>query len=508
MPLIEWNDRFKFRSNQMPCKPAWLAAFPLTFAPTSRRPPDHPFKWSFHRALGYTGLMRTTVVFVHGFISSPKCWDPLVMELEKDDELASMRFRFTRFQYPTKFLEWNPSKRIPDIAECGKSLGDFLDRQPESDQLFLVGHSMGGLVIQSLLAQKIKDQRGSDLAKIRSVILFATPNRGSTILNSLRGIFFKVTKNSQEEQLSVLDKDIAEMNDVITRSILAAKRVENSYCPIPFRVFWGLQDDVVPEVSARGSFVEASPLPGGHSEVIQCDPDDSEDVRFTALKDALIHPVGHPAIYEIDLFEVNLDMSPVAPGTTATLIGDVKPFTIQTDDVAIRTMRIVFSKQNRCSLPYEQAYRSEQGLVELLNLTKPNEASESDQSEYYNTGKKFTYVFTPDREKTFSIKLRIYNGFGEGQRTWHNHMEANAHCKLFRFVLNLKAYKDAGYGISQDPNMYFHSQDIMDHTLCTSRVGAAPLPHLPSTDPWLRTWEIPNIMGGVVDLVWDVKKLP
>jgi len=454
-------------------------------------------------------MPRTTVVFVHGFISSPECWDPFVTRLAKDDELAGKGFRFTRFRYPTKFLEWNPSKRIPGIDECGDGLGAFLDSQPECDQWFLVGHSMGGLVIQSFLAQKIRAQRGADLAKIRSVILFATPNRGSTILSSLRGIFSKVRKNPQEEDLQVLDKDIAEMSDVITRSILAAKSVEDGYCPIPFRVFWGLQDDVVPEVSARGSFIEASPLPGGHSEIIQCAPDatdDPEDQRYQALKGALLNPVGHPSIYEIDLFEVNLTLSPAAPGTTFTLSGDVKPLPIQTDNVAIRAIRIAFSKQNRCSMQYEQFYRSDQGLVELLNLTQPNEALDEVKSEYYNTGKKFTYVFTPDREKTFSMKLRIYNGFAEGQRTWHNHMKANARYKLLRLILNLKDYKDAGYEISQDPSVYLHPQNIMDHTLCTSRVGETPLPYLPSTEPWLRTWEIPDIKGGVVDLVWDVKK--
>jgi pimeloyl-ACP methyl ester carboxylesterase len=451
-------------------------------------------------------MLRTTVVFVHGFMSSPKCWDPFVTRLERDDELAGQGYRFTRFQYPTKFLEWNPSKRIPEIDECGKGLGDFLDKQPECDQLFLVGHSMGGLVIQSFLALKIQAQRGMDLAKIRSVILFATPNRGSTILSSLRGIVSKVWKDPQEEELRVMDKDIAEMSEIITRSILAAKSVDDGCCPIPFRVFWGLQDDVVPEVSARASFVEASPLPGGHSEIIQPDSDDPEDPRYEALKGALLNPVGHPSIYEIDLFEVNLAISPAARETIFTLSGDVKPFTDKTDDVAIRTIRIAFSKQNRCSIPYEQFYRSDDGFVELLSLTKPNDALDEVKSEYYNTGKKFTYVFTPDRDKTFSIKLRIYNGFAEGQRTWHNHMKANGRYKLFRFILNLKGYQDAGYEISQDPNMYFHPQNIMDHTLCRSRVGEAPWPYLPSTDPWLRTWEIPDIKGGVVDLVWDVKR--
>jgi pimeloyl-ACP methyl ester carboxylesterase len=451
-------------------------------------------------------MLRTTVVFVHGFISDPDCWESFVTRLE-DDDLVSQGYRFTRFRYPTKFLEWNPSKRIPGIDECGKSLGDFLDKLPESDQLFLVGHSMGGLVIQSLLAHTVQEQRGTDLAKIRCVILFATPNLGSTILSGLRGIFSLFRENPQEEDLKVLDKDVSKISAVILRSVLGAKSADTNNCPIPFRVFWGLQDDVVPEVSARGSFVEASPLSGGHKQIIRRGPDDPDDTRYQALKDALLNPVGHPSIYEIDLFEVNLAVSPASPQTTFTLSGDVKPFTIQTDNVAIRNVQIVFSKQNRCSIPYDQAYRTEQGLVELLSLTQPNEALDEIKSDYYETGKKFSYVFTPDRGRAFAMKLRIYNGFAEGQRTWHNHMKANARYKLFRFTLDLKAYQDAGCVLSQDPSMYFHPQNIMDHTLCTNRVGETPWPYLSSSEPWLRTWEIPGINeGGVVDLVWDVKQ--
>jgi pimeloyl-ACP methyl ester carboxylesterase len=452
-------------------------------------------------------MLRTLVVFVHGFVSNSSCWDPFLKRLESDEDFIGKGYLFARFEYPTKFTEWNPSKRIPSIDECSNLLDLFLHNQPKYDQLFLVGHSMGGLVIQSFLAQKIRAQRGNELSKIRSVILFATPNRGSTILGSLRGIFSKFRKNPQEEDLRVLDKDIAEINDVITRSILAAKNVDKGCCPIPFRVFWGLQDDVVPEVSARGSFVEASALPGGHSEILQCDPVETSDQRYPALKNALLDPVGHPSIYEIELFDVNLAVSPVAPVTTCTLSGDVKPFAIQTDNVAIRAIQIEFSQQNRCTTPYEQFYRSEQGLVELLSLTQPNNAPDEVKSEYYNTGKKFSYIFAPDQEKTFSIKLRIYNGFGEGQRSWHNHMKTDARYKLFRFTLNLQAYQNAGYHLSQVPDMFYYPQNIMDHNLCTNRVGEIPLPYLPSTDPWLRTWEIPNINGGVVDLVWDVKKL-
>ena len=261
-----------------------------------------------------------------------------VTPLEDNDDPVSHGYRFTRFRYPTKFFEWNSSKRIPGIDECGKSLGDFLDKLPESDQLFLVGHSMGGLVIQSLLAQTMREQRGMDLAKIRCVIRFATANLGSTILSGRRGIFSIFRENPC--------------------GVFAEQKVPMRTAALShFVVFWGLQDDVVPEVSARGSFVEASLLSGGHKQILRRGPDDPDDTRYPALKDALHDPVGHPSIYEIDLFAVHLAVLPASPRTTFTLSDDAKPFTVQTDNVAVRNVQIVFSKQNRCSIPYDQAYR-------------------------------------------------------------------------------------------------------------------------------------------------------
>ncbi len=453
-------------------------------------------------------MARTTVVFVHGFISSPKCWDPLVQRLERDDDFRERDFRFVRFQYPTAFAEWNPAKRIPAISECGNSLDAFLEAECPGDKLFLVGHSMGGLVIQSYLADKLVHHRGKDLARIRSVILFATPNRGSTILGSLRGIFAKVwpKKNPQEEDLRVLNEEVARTNEIIVQSVLAAKAADEGNCPIPFRVFWGLQDDVVPEASARGSFIEASALPGGHSEILQPDPKDPNDLRYVCLKDALLNPVGHPSIYEIDLFEVNLVVSPASPEQTFVLSDLERPLTIHTDNVALRLVRIAFSAQNRCRQQYEQTYRSIDGHVESLGWTEPNEALPEALSEYYSEGKKLTYVFTPDHSDTYVMKVRIYNGFGEGQRNWHNHMRANAHYKLLRFQLNLKDYHDTGYALSPAPQLYFHTQNVMDHKLCANRVFEDPIAPLPGGEPWLCAWEIQDVKGGVVDLIWDVKK--
>lgn len=447
----------------------------------------------------------TTVVFVHGFISSPDCWSHILPLLQSDPDIAAAGYGTLCFSYPTKLIELLPQRRIPAIRECGDALRDFIERNIPEGRIMLVGHSMGGLVIQAYLAGKIAKQQARDLERIRTAILFATPNRGATILSTVRDIFSWFKKNTQDSELRVLDKDVADVSETIVRCVLGAEELDASSCPIPFQVYWGMQDNVVPEVSARGPFVEAGPLDGDHSSILQ--PADANDGRYQALKDALLHPVGHPAIYELDLWEVNLAVTPNDPEKTLSLRGFDPPIDVTTDNIAVRQMRFVFAKQNRRIQPWEQMYRTKKGVVETLTPNDENEASRAAMSEYYETGKKFTYVFTPLRSatgSTFSIKLRIYNGFGAGQRDWHDHLRPNARCRVYRFILNLRDYGEAGYTISVPPRMFFFPQDVMDHELCNQRVGEKPLPLAHGDDPWIFTWQVENIRGGVVDLAWDV----
>lgn len=452
----------------------------------------------------------TTVIFVHGFDSDPDCWIPLRKALEADGELAAHGYRLLwDFSYPTKVMELLLTRRIPSVFECGAYLRDYVESSVPEGRIMLVGHSMGGLVIQAYLAGKIRDGCGNDLKRIRTVVTLATPNRGATILSAVRKLFTWISDNPQDDELQVLNKEISDMSDLIVRSVLGAEAVDRDSCPVPFRVFWGMQDDVVPEVSARGPFVEASPLAGTHKTILQPDPKVANDPRLVQVKCALLDPVGHPAVYELELWDVNLAVTPNDPETAIDLRQFDPPIQAHTDNVAIRQMRFVFSKQNRCVQPWDQWYRSKQGWVETLTPISENKASSADMSEYFETGKRFTFVFVPvksDTGDTHTIKLRIYNGFGDGQRNWHDHLRPNAHSKLYRFTLNLKDYGKAGYVLSDPPTMYFFGTDVMDHELCGQRVGEVPLPPLKNDDPWLFTWQMENVQGGVVDLAWDVTK--
>jgi pimeloyl-ACP methyl ester carboxylesterase len=453
----------------------------------------------------------TTVVFVHGFNSKPAVWAPLTGRLKLDKDFPPDRYRFLTFTYPTGILQLSPLKRIPPIKDCGDELATYIRVHcADADALFLVGHSMGGLVIEAMLAAKLKGF-ASDLKRIRGVIQFSTPNRGSNMISDARSIFTTLTgENPQEKSLRTLDEDTDDILRDVERGILRATACTPNTCPISFQVFYGLEDKIVTKVSARGPFDDFSGLPGDHSSILnggEDRDDDPDDLRYLALKDALLNPMGHPSIYEIKLLEVALSVEPVSREIAFQILDLDKPVFVTTDNKALRTVTFTFSDKNRCHTPYTQAYRSIDGYVQFISTSSQNEASAADMSTYRSEGKLYTYVFTPDFGDTFSMRLCIYNGFGDGERSWHNHMEPNAHYQRFRITLDLRAYLVAGYTFSPEPRLCYYPGDSQDHDLCAQRQNnvADSLPPLPGDSPWLRSWELLGVQGGVVDLVWDVK---
>jgi pimeloyl-ACP methyl ester carboxylesterase len=463
-------------------------------------------------------MSLTTVVFVHGFNSGPDCWvpfrnlmDPEKNPAERDPDFDPGSYRLLwDFNYCTKWVELNPTRRIPDIDECGNYLGGYLERNVPDGNIILVGHSMGGLVIQSHLAAKIDQKLGFDLARIRTVVLFATPTRGSNLLSVVRAIVDSLFDSPQDEELKPLNREVAAISDQVQKAILGADKVAPDSCPISFQVFWGMADNVVPDVSVRGPFMEAQALPGAHSQILQPDRNKGRsDERYRALKSAILHPVGHPCIYELDRWEVMLSVSPNDPQKPISLSGFAVPVRIETDNTAVRQMSFAFSRQNRCARPWTQKYRSKDGWVQKLSITGENLAGDEEQSEYEETAKKFTYVFKPQivtngDPPPVTMKLRIYNGFGVGQRNWHDHLRPDAHCRLYRVTLDLRDYGKAGFVLSQPPALFFLDRGAKDPDLCNELFGEHPHPPLPGSDPWTTTWEFENIRSGVVDLSWDI----
>ncbi|WP_344667569.1 alpha/beta fold hydrolase [Catenulispora yoronensis] len=229
------------------------------------------------------------VVFVHGVRASAGMWDAFATLMAGDAALAGVVAEpEPRFEYATGVFRssWKALTVIPSISTAADSLKEYLITEAgDFERLVLVGHSQGGLVIQRCLARMLAEGRGLELARIRRVVLLATPNTGSELFLSARRAL--VRGNPQEEELRPFDELVADTVRSVQRDIVhaAAEPTERS-CRIPFSVYAGEQDKVVTRASAQAAFPEAAVLPGDHSRIAS--PDSARHRTYTTVRRLLI----------------------------------------------------------------------------------------------------------------------------------------------------------------------------------------------------------------------------
>ncbi|MFD8693333.1 alpha/beta fold hydrolase, partial [Kitasatospora purpeofusca] len=238
---------------------------------------------------------------VHGFMSGPEVWDRFADLIAEDADLAEARV--LRFGYRTKLWKpLNPTRVIPSLDTVADSLKEFLRTDAERfEQLVLVGHSMGGLVIQRHLVRMLADGQGRQLDRINRVVLLATPSAGSVLgLEARRAL---LRGNPQEKQLRPLNEQISDTLSRVLKGIINATELSDYTCPIPFSVFAGEEDGVVPRASAQTVFPDAAVLPGTHFTVVR--PDSATHRSYTTVKRLLL--------------EASTDSDP--PDGTVTVLG-------------------------------------------------------------------------------------------------------------------------------------------------------------------------------------------
>ncbi|MGV9916438.1 esterase/lipase family protein [Streptomyces cellulosae] len=231
------------------------------------------------------GPQALGVVFVHGIASSAKTWDAVRAALAQTEDLTDVEPQ-PRFEYATGLFgrSWLTPRRalrvLPSIDTIADSLAAYLDTETaDLQRLVLVGHSMGGLVIQRYLARMIHRGRGHDLARIRRIVLLACPNTGSDLLMSLRTQMS--LRNRQEQQLRPFDEQVSDTHAIVLSHIVNAPGVTANSCPIPLSVYAGETDRVVLAASARSVFPGALSLPGDHFTILR------EERTFNTLKQLL-----------------------------------------------------------------------------------------------------------------------------------------------------------------------------------------------------------------------------
>ena len=92
---------------------------------------------------------KIPVVMVHGLISTPLAWIPMLNELLRDPVIQN-KYQFMLYMYPTGVPIPIAAAGLRESLVQAKMMYDPDGRDPAFDQMVLLGHSMGGLLSQTV----------------------------------------------------------------------------------------------------------------------------------------------------------------------------------------------------------------------------------------------------------------------------------------------------------------------------------------------------------------------
>jgi len=443
---------------------------------------------------------KPIVLFIHGFGSSSRCWQTLLGLLGQDERITS-RYELATWDYPTKWVEVNILGRIPRLQELGRALASELDSpRYRGRELTLVGHSQGGLVIQSYIAEALGSGRAHLLHDIRQAIFLATPSEGSTTGISLRRLVSLLFNNPQEVTLRVLNPDVSDIRSVIRERVVAAVKDSEYELRIPIHAFCGLQDDIVVEASARGVFDSVRSVAGTHFSILK--PENVGDPRYSEFVELLFEPGGHSHRFEISEYETELRVEPRVPQEIRTR-SETNPRTVTFDNYASLKRTVAFAASNRCRHNFVIQYGTRGNGYVVGHASHPNCASPADIGRADDTGTFFRFEFVPEYGEQYCLNLDVYNGYSTGSRDVHFHLGDHSYYRKIRYLLDLSPYLDAGWSVRQPPALYLTPKDSGHGEICAQRAARTPL--VPKSErPGVYRWELENVRQGVVDIVWDV----
>jgi pimeloyl-ACP methyl ester carboxylesterase len=172
------------------------------------------------QALGRANLMllrpyepgKIPVVMVHGLVSSPLTWIPMINELLNDPAIKQ-RYQFFLYMYPTGVPIPIAMAGLRDSLMRAQQMYDHDGNDPAFNQMVLLGHSMGGLLGHAMAVDSgdkfwlLNSDRAFDrilgppdvlaelqrylffkpLPFVKRVVYLATPHRGSDLSRNMIG---------------------------------------------------------------------------------------------------------------------------------------------------------------------------------------------------------------------------------------------------------------------------------------------------------------------------------
>ena len=231
----------------------------------------------------------TVIALIHGIGSQAPLdyWEQFSNVLQSDEKMRG--YGLFVWKYPThKALHiFKDTPLVSDAAPRIKLLGEawgavYRAQFREYEEVILICHSMGGLVVKSWVIGVLQDGDSAKLDSLLHITFYATPHNGA----------LAATLTAWNEQLKDMKLDsafIAEVGKGWHERVVAWKEKEpglsdhryNRY--IPHLVIAGLNDKVVPYNLATIRGMETVVVQGDHSHVIQ--PENADDTRYKAWRD-------------------------------------------------------------------------------------------------------------------------------------------------------------------------------------------------------------------------------
>jgi len=186
---------------------------------------------------------KIPVVLVHGLLSSPLTWAPVINDLQADPVLRE-RYQFWYYYYPTGAPYLSTAARLRRELELLRKEVDPQHQDMALDNMVFVGHSMGGLIANLMTIDSGDDfwklvsnepfdklnlppEARAELEQtfffkrqpcVKRVVFIATPHRGSKLSPSPLGRFAVHLVQMPSELKTVhsnLDKDNPDLAKVL-----------------------------------------------------------------------------------------------------------------------------------------------------------------------------------------------------------------------------------------------------------------------------------------------------
>jgi len=232
------------------------------------------------------------ILFIHGLGGSKKTWGDFPTLINLDSKIDKKIFDIAIYEYPTSLIRprsilnyfgylgkivsfFFPQKKLPTISQIAKGLREEINnRYNFYDEIYLITHSMGGLVAKKYLYDEIEIYKNQDL-KIKKLLLYAVPNLGSN--------WAELAKLYNHEQILQLSKS-SDFLDFFNTQLSKTKL--NNYLKIKYVI--GTDDKIVDIQSAQESFgnLDTTRIFNGHLDIVK--PKSLDDLNYIIFKNFIL----------------------------------------------------------------------------------------------------------------------------------------------------------------------------------------------------------------------------